>query len=61
MVTVDSFDAFLFNASRALCSPLAVFIQIQGCLIVLILALGWALAAYVSFWFLFAGAGRFDG
>ncbi|XP_004251638.1 uncharacterized protein [Solanum lycopersicum] len=47
MVTVDTFDEYLFNASRALCSPIAVFIQIQGCLIVLILALGWALAAYV--------------
>ncbi|KAM3216031.1 hypothetical protein CQW23_06571 [Capsicum baccatum] len=47
MMEVDLFDAFLFNASRALCSPLAVFIQIQGCIIVLILGLGWALAAYV--------------
>ncbi|XP_019235383.1 PREDICTED: uncharacterized protein LOC109215723 isoform X3 [Nicotiana attenuata] len=47
MLPLDSFDEFLFSASRALCSPLAVFIQIQGCFICLILALGWALAAYV--------------
>ncbi|KAJ8527972.1 hypothetical protein K7X08_015423 [Anisodus acutangulus] len=47
MLPFDSFDAYLFNASRALCSPLAVFIQVQGCFICLILALGWALAAYV--------------
>ncbi|KAJ9688314.1 hypothetical protein PVL29_014154 [Vitis rotundifolia] len=45
--TVSAFDSFLFSASRACCSPLAIFIQIQGCLICLILALGWALAAYV--------------
>ncbi|XP_009766812.1 uncharacterized protein [Nicotiana sylvestris] len=47
MLPLDSFDKFLFSASRALCSPLAVFIQIQGCFICLVLALGWALAAYV--------------
>ncbi|KAJ6993865.1 hypothetical protein D5086_023204 [Populus alba] len=40
-------SAFLFYMSKAFCSPLAVFIQIQGCAICLILALGWACAAYV--------------
>ncbi|KAK9274986.1 hypothetical protein L1049_022243 [Liquidambar formosana] len=44
---MSAFDKFLFAASRACCSTLAVFIQIQGCLICLILALGWALAAFV--------------
>ncbi|KAF5748541.1 hypothetical protein HS088_TW04G00496 [Tripterygium wilfordii] len=47
MSTLDSIDSFLFYLSRAFCSPLAVFIQIQGCFICLALALGWALAAYV--------------
>ncbi|OWM66078.1 hypothetical protein CDL15_Pgr015505 [Punica granatum] len=47
MSALDSIDSFLFSLSRAFCSPLAVFVQIQGCLICLILALGWALAAYV--------------
>ncbi|KAJ1393557.1 Nucleotide-diphospho-sugar transferase [Sesbania bispinosa] len=42
-----SLDSLLFSLSRIFCSPLAVFIQIQGCLICLALALGWALAAYV--------------
>ncbi|CAH9098598.1 unnamed protein product [Cuscuta europaea] len=47
MPTLDSFDKFLFSASRACCSPLALFIQIQGYMICLLLALGWTLAAYV--------------
>ncbi|PON45165.1 Ceramide glucosyltransferase [Parasponia andersonii] len=47
MSAMDPIDSFLFYLSRALCSPLAVFIQIQGCLICLTLALGWACAAYV--------------
>ncbi|OVA12490.1 Ceramide glucosyltransferase [Macleaya cordata] len=47
MVTFEDFDSFLFSASRACCSSLAVFIQIQGCLICLCLALGWVLASYV--------------
>lgn len=47
METVSAFDSYLFSASRACCSPLAIFIQIQGCVICLTLALGWALAAYV--------------
>ncbi|KAL2500929.1 Nucleotide-diphospho-sugar transferase superfamily protein [Forsythia ovata] len=47
MSTFDSMDAFLLAASRACCSPLAIFIQIQGFFICLALALGWALAAYV--------------
>ncbi|KAM7519432.1 hypothetical protein LguiB_018394 [Lonicera macranthoides] len=29
MWTFDSFDAFLFSASRAFCSPLGIFVQIQ--------------------------------
>ncbi|KAJ6914131.1 hypothetical protein NC651_016403 [Populus alba x Populus x berolinensis] len=48
MTGKDAMDsAFLFSMSKAFCSPLAVFIQIQGCAICLILALGWACAAYV--------------
>ncbi|CAI9759019.1 unnamed protein product [Fraxinus pennsylvanica] len=47
MSSFDSLDAFLLAASRACCSPLAIFIQIQGFFICLALALGWALAAYV--------------
>ncbi|KAK4790409.1 hypothetical protein SAY86_017713 [Trapa natans] len=47
MSPLDSIDSFLFSLSRAFCSPLALFIQIQGCIICLLLALGWALAAYV--------------
>ncbi|EXB59758.1 hypothetical protein L484_010869 [Morus notabilis] len=47
MSAMDPLDSFLFNLSRAFCSPLAVFVQIQGCFICLTLAFGWALAAYV--------------
>ncbi|XP_075509005.1 uncharacterized protein LOC142545617 isoform X1 [Primulina tabacum] len=47
MSTFDSLDAFLFAASRACCSPLAIFVQIQGFFICLTLALGWALASFV--------------
>ncbi|KAL8137023.1 hypothetical protein V2J09_003024 [Rumex salicifolius] len=49
MSAFDSLDSLLFAASRACLSPLAVYIQIQGCLICLALALGWALAARVRF------------
>ncbi|WJX41018.1 hypothetical protein P8452_28437 [Trifolium repens] len=42
-----SLDTFLFSLSRTFCTPFAVYIQIQGCLICLTLALGWALASYV--------------
>ncbi|XP_027919968.1 uncharacterized protein LOC114178328 [Vigna unguiculata] len=44
---MSSFDLLLFSLSRVLCSPIAVFFQIQGCIICLTLALGWACAAYV--------------
>ncbi|KAL0346635.1 UNVERIFIED_CONTAM: hypothetical protein Scaly_1679500 [Sesamum calycinum] len=47
MWSFDSMDAFLFAASRAFCSPLGLFIQIQGFCICLLLALGWALASFV--------------
>ncbi|XP_011093639.1 uncharacterized protein LOC105173554 [Sesamum indicum] len=47
MWSFDSMDAFLFAASRAFCTPLGLFIQIQGFCICLLLALGWALASYV--------------
>ncbi|GMY36115.1 Ceramide glucosyltransferase, nucleotide-diphospho-sugar transferase [Fagus crenata] len=47
MPALDAFDLFLFSLSKAFCSPIAVFVQIQGCLICLILAFGWACAAYV--------------
>ncbi|XP_006645192.2 uncharacterized protein LOC102715626 isoform X1 [Oryza brachyantha] len=40
-------DAVLAAAIRAFCGPVAVFIQIQGCLICLTLGLGWAVAAFV--------------
>ncbi|KAL5729007.1 hypothetical protein ACHQM5_002020 [Ranunculus cassubicifolius] len=43
----DALDSFLISASKACSNPFAVFIQIQGCSICLLLALGWALAAYV--------------
>ncbi|XP_050369140.1 uncharacterized protein LOC126787269 [Argentina anserina] len=44
---LDPLDSFLFSLSRTLCAPFAVFLQLQGCLICLILALGWVCAAYV--------------
>ncbi|KAB2618455.1 hypothetical protein D8674_014324 [Pyrus ussuriensis x Pyrus communis] len=47
MSALDPLDSLLFSLGRAFCSPLAVFVQIQGCLICLILAFGWACAAYV--------------
>ncbi|KAK4778008.1 hypothetical protein SAY87_018195 [Trapa incisa] len=47
MAALDAIDSYLFSLSRAFCSPLAIFVQIQGCAICLFLALGWALAAYV--------------
>ncbi|KAF8388869.1 hypothetical protein HHK36_025550 [Tetracentron sinense] len=47
MVGFEALDTFLFSASRACCSPLAIFIQTQGCIICLTLAIGWVFAAYV--------------
>ncbi|KAJ8466650.1 hypothetical protein OPV22_029202 [Ensete ventricosum] len=47
MAALEALDALLAAASRACCSPLAIFIQIQGCMICLTLALGWAFAAYI--------------
>ncbi|KAJ6799806.1 uncharacterized protein M6B38_203675 [Iris pallida] len=47
MAGFESLDSFLASASRFCCSPLAIFIQMQGCFICLTLALGWSLAAYV--------------
>ncbi|XP_058213710.1 uncharacterized protein LOC131325448 isoform X2 [Rhododendron vialii] len=47
MSPLESLDAFVVSASRAFCSPLAIFIQIQGYFICLTLAFGWACAAYV--------------
>ncbi|KAL8129690.1 hypothetical protein V2J09_018845 [Rumex salicifolius] len=47
MSATDSLDSLLFAASRACIGPFATFVQIQGCCICLLLALGWALAAYV--------------
>ncbi|KAJ4890949.1 Nucleotide-diphospho-sugar transferases superfamily protein [Raphanus sativus] len=40
-------DSILFYLSRAFCTPFSVFVQIQGCVICLLLALGWLMAAYV--------------
>ncbi|GKV06709.1 hypothetical protein SLEP1_g18562 [Rubroshorea leprosula] len=47
MSALDSVDSLLFFLSGAFCSPVAVFVQIQGCMICLTLAIGWAFAAYV--------------
>ncbi|CAA0838626.1 Nucleotide-diphospho-sugar transferases superfamily protein [Striga hermonthica] len=47
MPSIDSFEAFLFAASEACCGRMALFVQIQGFFICLILALGWALASLV--------------
>ncbi|XP_027925243.1 uncharacterized protein LOC114182552 [Vigna unguiculata] len=47
MVSLDSLDFFLFRVSTDFSSPLAIFIQAQGCLICLLLALGWACASFV--------------
>ncbi|KAL9242321.1 hypothetical protein vseg_016334 [Gypsophila vaccaria] len=47
MNAMEAIDVFLINASKACISPLAIFIQIQGCVICLLLAFGWACAAFV--------------
>ncbi|CAO2822905.1 unnamed protein product [Amaranthus hypochondriacus] len=47
MSALETFDSLLFAANRACLSFSGIFIQIQGCLICLTLALGWAGAAYV--------------
>ncbi|KAL6519143.1 hypothetical protein OROGR_018463 [Orobanche gracilis] len=47
MPSFDSLDAFLLAGTEACCSPFALFIQIQGFCICLLLALGWALASLV--------------
>ncbi|KAH7684854.1 Ceramide glucosyltransferase protein [Dioscorea alata] len=47
MWNLEPLDALLAVLSRAFCSPLAIFIQIQGCVICLTLAIGWCGAAYV--------------
>ncbi|XP_048321111.1 uncharacterized protein LOC107425495 [Ziziphus jujuba] len=47
MPEMDPIDWMLFSLSRSFCSPLAVFVQIQGCFICLILAVGWVFAAKV--------------
>ncbi|KAG0501316.1 hypothetical protein HPP92_001388 [Vanilla planifolia] len=47
MAALGAIDAFLAAASRACCSPLAIFLQIQGCCICLFLAIGWSFAAHV--------------
>ncbi|XP_052200408.1 uncharacterized protein LOC127806880 [Diospyros lotus] len=47
MLPLDSLDALIISASRAFCSRLAVFVQIQGYVICLTLAIGWSLAAFV--------------
>ncbi|KAG5559272.1 hypothetical protein RHGRI_008983 [Rhododendron griersonianum] len=58
MSPFDSLDAFLIYSSGVFCSPLAIFIQIQGYLICLILAVGWAFAAYVRFIYCFLSCHR---
>ncbi|KAL8489719.1 hypothetical protein ACS0TY_025565 [Phlomoides rotata] len=47
MWSFDSVDEFLFTTSRGFCSPIGLFVQIQGFSICLLLALGWVLASYV--------------
>ncbi|KAJ8444472.1 hypothetical protein Cgig2_024036 [Carnegiea gigantea] len=47
MPALQSFDSFLSAASRACLTPIAIVVQIQGCMICLVLAVGWARAAYV--------------
>ncbi|KAK8916318.1 hypothetical protein KSP39_PZI023168 [Platanthera zijinensis] len=47
MLSWEAVDAFLAAASRSCCSTFAIFLQIQGCCICLILALGWCFAAFV--------------
>ncbi|KAK1259922.1 hypothetical protein QJS04_geneDACA010276 [Acorus gramineus] len=47
MEVIGALDAYIAAASRAFCSPLAVFIQLQGCSICLLLAIGWGFAAHV--------------
>lgn len=47
MSAFERLDSFLAAGSRFCCSPFAIFVQIQGCLICLTLALGWSLASYV--------------
>ena len=47
MPSLDSLDSFLFSLCADFSSPLGFFIQIQGCIICLLLASGWAAAACV--------------
>jgi hypothetical protein len=47
MAGLEVIDVALASLSRAFCSPFAVFVQIQGCMICLTLAIGWAFAASV--------------
>ncbi|XP_020221804.1 uncharacterized protein LOC109804398 [Cajanus cajan] len=47
MPSLDSLDFFLFRLSTDFTTPLAIFAQAQGCLICLLLAFGWACAAFV--------------
>ncbi|KAG5067698.1 hypothetical protein HKD37_01G000068 [Glycine soja] len=47
MASLDSLDFSLFRLSTDFCSPFAIFVQAQGCIINLILAFGWACAAFV--------------
>ncbi|KAG5382564.1 hypothetical protein IGI04_034034 [Brassica rapa subsp. trilocularis] len=44
---MSTLESILFSLSRAFCTPFAVFLHIQGCVICLLLALGWLMAAYV--------------
>ncbi|XP_004513044.1 uncharacterized protein [Cicer arietinum] len=47
MPSLDSLDSFLFSLIKDFSSPFGIFVQIQGCVICLLLAFGWAAAAYV--------------
>ncbi|KAL1318741.1 hypothetical protein HN51_071040 [Arachis hypogaea] len=47
MTLLEHFDLFLFSACRYLSYPFAIYVHYQGCLISLVLAIGWALAAHI--------------
>ncbi|KAK7314404.1 hypothetical protein VNO77_32926 [Canavalia gladiata] len=47
MPLLDSLDFFLFSLTTNFSTPAAIFVQIQGCVICLLLGIGWASAAYV--------------
>ncbi|OAY74246.1 hypothetical protein ACMD2_17506 [Ananas comosus] len=47
MAAWEALDAYLAGTSKAFVTPIAIFVQIQGCVICLTLAVGWCFAAFV--------------